>query len=531
MQLPCTQPKEVTPLTRSAWMRFRDGCWWLCHVPHVRVEHSDLKECLGLDVQGWFIREKIRTPHGKYEHVQNVFKQKTAALGTAEKPLQPLQLFFSIAQAKVDGEHAHQRNTLSIRYRKVSDIAYQASAGYANGRLVVTGQPSDSKHMEFIFQVPSEAKWFKLDDSLMQDFLRINDTPETMLERFKNQETNPFGAEIGFPVFYLCKDRTKLIASNSSDIRAIGLSQMFRLPYKLSLGEAALQQQPALGAGRLDLARTLFGAVSEEIAPDGDQPQAHSRRSRISFGDCRLADDITGTLEAPAVFQRPTVLNGPKPSFYPNYINQEKSRTANASRDTQPSDSYSTLMDDKAELRGWKRYPVHNPAGVTDLPAPPDKSKADVQTRLNPLRSGLRFEGRIRLHNVTCEELGAIVWALTWGGDDTLRHSLGMGKPMGLGQLAVRLAPDSVHIRPNEPTAEVPDAKACQQAFEDWMSLQNNRWQASLGELLAMANPAAPGTIQLVPLSLNAGTRDNEFKLAKQAGAALAPYSRPVRRR
>jgi CRISPR-associated protein (TIGR03986 family) len=526
-----TKPIEVTPLTRSAWMRFREGCWWLCHVPHVRVEHSDLKARLGLDLQGWFYIESDSTPHGKYDHVQNVFRQKTQALTPSGKPL---QLFFSIEQAKVT-EHLHQSRTLSISYPKVSDVSYRKEEGkrYGDGRLVVTGQPSKSKHMEFIFQVPNETKWFKLEDSLVQDFLRINDTPETMLERFKDEKTNPFGTEVGFPVFYLCKDRSQRNASASNDIRAIGLAQMFRLPYTLSLGQAAQQQQPAPGPGRLDLARTLFGAVSDEIAQDADQAQEPSRRSRVSFGDCRLADGITGILEAPAVFQRPTVLNGPKPSFYPNYIDQEKSGSSVPARGARPGDKkeYSTLMDDKAQLRGWKRYPVHNPASVTDLPTPPDKSKADVQTCLKPLRSGLRFEGRVRLHNVTREELGAIVWALSWGGIDTLRHSLGMGKPMGLGQVVVRLAPGSVQIRANDPTADAPTAQECQQAFESWMSRQNSRWQASLGELLAMANPAAPGTTQLVPLRLNAGSKDNEFKEAKKAGASLKPYSRPAPRR
>lgn len=509
----CTaKTMKVTPMSRAAWMRFREGHWQLCHVPHVRVEQSDLAAQLNIDLQKWFAPKKDRTPHGKYAEVLRVFRNEVPPGG------EPLRLYFSIVQAKNMQEHSHQKGSIYIKYSKVSDVHWQKPGpGYATGRLVVTGQPSDKKHMEFIFQEPgSAAVWMTLDDSLVDDFLRINDTPETLLGEFKGAK-NPFGASIGFPVFYLCKPRgeegPKAKAESSDDILAIGLSQMFRLPYAYSLGEVVRRQQPTPSDGRIDVVRTLFGLVGDEMVSGDLVP---SRRSRVSFGDFRLADGIAKPWEAPAAFSRPTVLNGPKPSFYPNYITQKES----GGKLQGGAPQYRTLMDDTAQLRGWKRYPVHAPEDVKDVPLPPQNSKDSVQTQLKPLKPGLSFVGRVRLHNVTREELGAVLWALTWGGQTDRRHSLGMGKPFGFGQVSLNVT--RLVVRANDPNQSVStETGDYVRAFKSYMTESVPQWEGSLRELLAMANPAALGVKQLIPLYLGIGSA-NEFKEAKQQKPPLA---------
>lgn len=508
-------PIRVVPLSRAAWMRFHEGQWQLCHVPHVRVEHDALNTALGLDFKKWFAQTKDRTPQKKYEKALQAFPNTGNSI--------PLRVYFSVTQAKDVKEHTHQQGKLAIKYSKVSDIVRDSAKGYAVGRLVVTGQPSEKKHMEFIFQEPQPSStWLTLDDALVNDFLRIHDTPETMLQTFKS-DRNPFGKGLGFPVFYLCKEREgqgpKPKAEFSSDIRAIGLSQMFRLPYTHSLGEVARRQQ-SIREGRLDFARTLFGLVGDELKDAVDQPP--SRRSRVSFGDFRL-DGSSSDWMAPAIFSQPTVLNGAKPSYYPNYIVQKEAGRQVQKSGGQRLPRYTTLMDDQAQLRGWKRYPVHAPAAVTGVPMPPEKSTANVQTSLKPLKTGLKFSGRVRLHNVTKQELGALLWALTWGSDATKRHSLGMGKPFGLGQVSLVIR--QMHIRANTPGQNLPtDPQFYLQAFEDYMKSNVPQWTGSIRELLHMANPAAAGVVQLQPMFLGMG-RDNEFKEAKQAGLALQPYS------
>lgn len=81
-----------------------------------------------------------------------------------------------------------------------------------------------------------------------------------------------------------------------------------------------------------------------------------------------------------------------------------------------------------------------------------------VQSRLSFLRPGagereLRFSGDLRLDNVSAAELGAVLWALTHGGDPAkpYRHMMGRGKPFGAGQMRVdRL---SIRLIPNDDAA------------------------------------------------------------------------------
>ena len=154
-----------------------------------------------------------------------------------------------------------------------------------------------------------------------------------------------------------------------------------------------------------------------------------------------------------------------------------------------------------------------------------------MQTSLQALAPDNRFSGRIRLHNVTPEELGSVVWALTWGGNEGLRHGLGMGKPFGFGQIAIRItnAADSGAVQPNLPTQAGPDLAQCLAAFETFMQTQVPGWDksATLRELLAMADPTKPqaNRSNLSPLELQVGA-GNQFVQAKSQRAVLQPYSK-----
>ena len=78
------------------------------------------------------------------------------------------------------------------------------------------------------------------------------------------------------------------------------------------------------------------------------------------------------------------------------------------------------------------------------------KNNNKVKIRLNTLNQDAAFTGRIVFHNLKREELGALLWALTWDGKTELRHSLGMGKPFGFGQARIDIDPTST-LTPNDP--------------------------------------------------------------------------------
>lgn len=59
------------------------------------------------------------------------------------------------------------------------------------------------------------------------------------------------------------------------------------------------------------------------------------------------------------------------------------------------------------------------------------------RTILDPEGAGAQFEFEIRFENLYPEELGALLWALTLGGEGA--QKVGMGKPLGLGSVDVHL--------------------------------------------------------------------------------------------
>lgn len=80
-------------------------------------------------------------------------------------------------------------------------------------------------------------------------------------------------------------------------------------------------------------------------------------------------------------------------------------------------------------------------------PKPKDKQ----HTLIRPVREGVSFKGRIRFENLSQMELGALLTALRLQAG--MRHRLGMGKPLGMGQIEVGIV--SVHIldfNSNNPT-------------------------------------------------------------------------------
>jgi hypothetical protein len=192
-----------------------------------------------------------------------------------------------------------------------------------------------------------------------------------------------------------------------------------------------------------------------------------------------------------------------------------------------------TYMDNTAEVQGWKRYPI-NPRWQVPKADPALSNKTKV--RLYPLAKGARFKCQLHIHNLCPAELGALVWALTWGSNPNLRHGLGMGKPLGLGQVSIQIKDDSwQNLHPANPKGTVPTKKQCQQAFVDmmekaWQNAERTgpkkdiqvKWADSvqLKQLLAMANPEiAPGQVEklaYMPLP--------QFQRQKNDRYVLPPY-------
>lgn len=278
------------------------------------------------------------------------------------------------------------------------------------------------------------------------------------------------------PIFYIGDD-TKAVPT----IEAFGLAFMFKLAHKNSTHEmlenSCLDHRPTeFGKQvRLDLPSAIFGAIA-----DLDKTEARGAGLKR-----RAAFDVAVVTNAPAIVgnwairngrreERPLVLATPKPSYYPSYVRQfENDSNQDELGEKQAYSTYTPLPDKKRargvqitssnvcpELAGVKIWPsavmprdlneprLQHSIG-TGLPTldPTVLNNKSVQVVLNAVDATAVFSTKLRFHNLRRIELGAILWALTFGDQKALkgdwglyRHRIGMGKPLGMGQISIRVA-------------------------------------------------------------------------------------------
>jgi CRISPR-associated protein (TIGR03986 family) len=450
---------------RSAWLRrAADGGWELLFCDMARVEQEDLERafCGGRNLLAG--RQSAQRKYNAIPALKNVD-----------------------FDAGPEIDHPHTRGN-HLRYRKATNIG----KGKTKGILVMTGQPAPrdgrpgKKHMEFIFFNPSSSA-VPVPGGVKKDFeFAHSDLGEN---RKENEEWGFWKKKLkdgkNVPVFVL-EDRGK--------ISSMGLAMMFRLPYKHSILDTVEHTSPDhLDGSRLDLGELLFGRVEDT---DG-------LRGRIVV-ETMPADGKPKPLPEVA-----TVLGSPKPTYYPNYIKQS------SSEDGSLRGEYKTYMNDDAEIRGWKRY-VTQPDGYT--PRPEAAPTQNVETRFRPLPEGTVFRGRIYVHNLRPKELGALAWAITWGGDSNLRHSLGMGKPLGYGSVSLAVTGgDLFWCDPSR--SESLELGECQKAFVEMMDKALGKpWEKSdtLRALKAMAHPGTSWRQDLRYPVLGRGRDGNEFVVFKR---------------
>lgn len=531
--------------SRSGWLAFEGGKWVLYPCEHARVEHEDLAKMSVPRTKGATgnlakklddIRKKIEATDPSKGEKQNIVDELNKLFGDFN-PAHPLNtdrllgdMLNSRGRRKTLAEYrkafnqgllgftgnnrtaqykystwnsrgqaldivfdtgatatVHPHNGKKLVYRKATSLG----TGSIPGHFVFTGQPSPQKHMEFIFYQCADAA-IEVPEDVMQGFLFIHaESEDWNYWRKKNR------SEERIPVFYL--------GPRPDTVTHLGLAQMFKLPYTYSIHDAiAHSSTDHLNHAKPDFVESVFGYTH------ADNPE-HGLKGRVSFSAARC---VSGQKDSPVT----VILNTPKPTYYPNYIRQKTD--ASGERLATNADGYKTLMNDDAELRGWnpelrgwKRYPARKYIAPASIP------QSNVTSTLRPLQAGAAFEGTLRFHNLAREELGALAWAMTWGGNSQLLHSLGMGKPFGLGQVQVQIDTTSSELCSNGPDQNAEDPagilETCRADFEHAMNAICAHWinTPQLRALLAMADPnyVSPHDLRYMELS----QRTNEFQQAK----------------
>lgn len=465
-------PIRVDPRVRTGWLRrLDDGRFQLKPCSFARIEFDDLARLTGIQ-QGPVPDQR----HEKqaYEKARAWRKKSDADERYGWVKPDALRQSLQVEPAAPQPRHRHRAGTpqeLSIAYRKVTGLR-----GPTAGRIVLTGNPSDpphnprasSKHLEFFFFDEAPEKPLEDFAARFDEFLAIHQPDDGRRENpnWKFFRDHGYPGELPFnrggwmPIFYLPDD--------SGGIESFGLAFMFKLAHEKRTLDLLKNSSPhhvaESGDGRADLPSLIFGSVA------GGPSNGLKRRAAF--------DVATAALPAGErlLDREPTVLLGPKPSYFPIYVRQPEGApgrlpaisdrgrertlayatyTPIVRREQYPQFTQTTAEHREPELSGVKIWPVK------DFVFPPlsddVRRNRKVQTRLRALPAGTQFGPlKLRFHNLRPQELGALLWALTFGESGALqgqnsgkRHRLGMGKPYGLGQLSIRIT--SADVRPNDP--------------------------------------------------------------------------------
>lgn len=337
------------------------------------------------------------------------------------------------------------------------------------GRLPGGKGEGGNKKFEYVFFDDTSAEPQLLSQETVDTFVRLNSKPSRnrpMPDGSFAVLTKTLEAGKRVPVFYV----GHLEAPQGRDF-AFGLTRLFKVPHERSVGDVLATQArhaPWLDASKTDYApdfvENLFGYVLE---PDDIglgfgarvSPQAAARKGRVSCSQALLLSETP----AKALSSIRTVMMAPRASYAPFYLRSEAEKDYSAK--TAPP-----------RLAGRKRYLPRRAAGVAFEAAQNEINKRlslqierleatgkgvsqDIQTELIFLAPAkdreLTFRGTIRLHNVTAAELGAVLFALTHGGDPAkpYRHMIGRARPFGAGQM--RIAALRLAVEPNAGTSEL----------------------------------------------------------------------------
>lgn len=327
------------------------------------------------------------------------------------------QAYVALAPLK---DYSHAKGRVYLRYVKATKVDLKIAPGLQQATVVKTGSIG-RKHQEFVFGLPNTAS---------NKFIPVE---QALVDEYKDQLTESQQKLLGDdgilqdwqPVFYLMEN---------GGLAFFGHAMMFRLPYLCSPADHV--PEFLHDDEQTDLSEALFGYV--ETTKSENRPMA--RAGRVFFGDAHFDSAKDGIwLSEDSI--TPKVLGSPKPTTFQHYLVQDKSKGHDPD-DKKQLAHYATLTQETT-IRGHKMYWHRDNVGLSEIQEKPEKiAKAPKQyTRIKPVKAGVTFCFRIYFENLYDFELGALLWVLTLQGETgkDYCHSLGMGKPLGLG--AVKISP------------------------------------------------------------------------------------------
>lgn len=290
-----------------------------------------------------------------------------------------------------------------------------------NGTIVLTGQPSyrqptikdsdgnvkkkaSGKFYEFVFY-DEVLKEYTLSaeeqGGLYEDFKFIyKDSDEWKYWKAKLENGLPV------PVFMSIQD---------GQLKHFGLSYLYKLPFYGRIKDYLLDEHKKK---KYDLSDCIFGYAGSE----------KSLKGRITFSNAFWTKNSGNLFESEIA----PYLGSPKPTYYPIYLKQNGQNGYMCIKDR--GTYFSTMLDDNAQLKGWKRYPIQS--DYQTIFSIPEKQEDNTNPFI-PLSAGSEFICKIHYHNLKKCELGALLSAIDLPKE--CLHSIGFAKPFGYGATRIEI--------------------------------------------------------------------------------------------
>lgn len=318
-----------------------------------------------------------------------------------------------------------------------------------SGNMMETGDRTNRKNHTLILAIDNKSQPIRIDPQAIEDY-RNGLTPF-------QEELTAWGGKgwgvlkDGAPVFYV---------PDGNIVRYFGHSPNFRIPARLAVSGATraanprdfvpahLRENPQPDLP--DLVDAIFGCVgeAEEVEEKKGAGQVvrnrkvigppDQRAGRVFFTDARF-DSAAGELWYQGAPITPHVLSGPKPTTFQHYLVQDGQAGQNGHHpDNKVSLAHYGTPPNETQIRGYKLY--WHKGTTPDIEASLAERQHPKQlTQIKPIQAGVRFRFKVHFENLRPEELGLLWWALALPGepDKQYRHKLGMGKPLGMGAVAI----------------------------------------------------------------------------------------------
>lgn len=391
-----------------AWLKFNNSTrnWELrkCtgNFNIIKIFDNDLNKFLGVSNSDGIANKEGQNACDKYE-----IAKKSAVSLDLNKMVQVTCV--SVPGAKYTSPF-YKVNKVSL------DTSIPLTNNSCNGYVVFSNfriASNPDKEYSYIFPAETEDSPVIVPSSMVDACTSVS----SVVTKNYNYLRNHQNTKLGIPVW--------AFFDKKGTLETIGFAKMPRLLCKHNTKDVTANHQWS-SEKEWNIADEVYFSLPEVMFGTVRKKFGHmSFKSRISFTDM-VSEKVNATTDIDDKYQ--VVLSSPKPSFTAMYLEEYQTYSSKG----------------KPRISGYKRYICQENSAKSVSGSVPVSSVLEV------LKNSKTFKGRVMFHNLKKEELGALLWCLRFGesiGDSPkspLYHSLGQGKPYGLGAVQFRKVSVSV---------------------------------------------------------------------------------------